>query len=86
VLPEQGAVRDGDADHHVLQLQLGVLQLVFDVDVAAAVAVVAGPAVDRERDVGFVGGGEAPLEDADTRVQREWFGRILQSDHTPGLE
>ena len=60
------AARDGDGDDDVLQLEVGVLQLVLDVDVAAAGAVVAGPAVDGEGDVGLLGAGEAPLQNTHT--------------------
>ena len=39
-------MRDGDGDDHVVQFELSLLELVLDVDVAAALTVVGGPAVD----------------------------------------
>lgn len=46
--------RDGDGDDDVVELEVFLLELVLDVDVAAALPVVRRPAVDRQRQVRLV--------------------------------
>jgi hypothetical protein len=44
--PPPSNLRNGDGNDDVLKFEMSLLQLVLDVDVAAALAVVRGPAVD----------------------------------------
>jgi len=76
----------GDADDDVLHLEFRVLEFILDVDVTAPGAVVTGPTVDGERNVGLVGAGESPFEDSHSSVEWEGFGWVFQSDDTSGLE
>jgi len=74
------SVRNWDADDYVLKFEVQIFQFILYVDIASAGAVIAGPAVDRERNVRFLAGSEPPLQNSDSSVQREWLRRVLQAD------
>jgi len=81
-----GSMRNVDADDDIIELEVGVLQLELNVDVASTRAVVAGPAVYVERNIAVVRGLIAPFENSYASVDWERLGGVLQPDDAPALE